>query len=894
MDFIRTLAHLVLRLIVVWVVDALSLLATDAILPGFTIRGDGSTPGLVIAAAAAFMLGLTNAVIRPVILILALPFGFFIVFAAGLVVNAVVLLITTRLMPGFQIDGLFTAVFGGIVISAVNTVLTSLITVDDQDSFYQGLVERLARRQPFKDDGQPGRGLVMAEIDGLSHGHIQKAVALGYMPTVRRLIQENNYRLSRVDCGLPSQTSACQAGIMFGDNDDIPAFRWFDKDRRKLYVSGKDAPEINARYSKGHGLMRGGSSINNMMAGDAEKSILTLANVTTGSPREKSRRADDIYLLMLNPYFFMRTMVLCFGDIAVEIWEGLQQRLRDETPRLNRLSHFYPILRAATTVFMREVAAYLAILDIIRGSPAIYLTWPGYDEVAHHSGPGSDDAFRTLQQFDRVIARFIDIIVRKGARPYELIVLSDHGQSYGATFHQRYGLELREFIEQHLPRGARVVQTSGGDDGTIAMSSMSAEMDNIQAQSAGGRVGRAVVKRGQALVQRSLEAQPSAAEIESAGVTVCGSGNLAQVYFDLQPRKLTLAELDAALPGLVGALASHAGIGFVVGYDDDLAPIAIGAGGRRNLRSGEVTGIDPLLPYASDLSPVELRSEQVRRVADFPHAGDLIVNSAVFPDGTVAAMEELIGNHGGLGGEQTDAFLLHPADLAVPETRNSTDLFALLNARRSLPMTRPDLAAQPPATEAVRPWALSNMRRGLSQVKTWLSRAARVLTLDRQAFRDIAADAYMLAPALLIILISELLISLNSADGFDPADFATRLVSFPLGILAAYGAARLLGGKASYTATLQVAGFAGSAYIFELLGFIPGIAAIGHFVAMAVAFFANWVGTAEAHRLHGWRTFVLPVVIVLVATASVVVVNILVAGAVFSLNPFARELGLAP
>ena len=41
-------------------------------------------------------------------------------------------------------------------------------------------------------------------------------------------------------------TSACQAGIMFGNNYDIPAYRWYDKSKQKLYVSADDATELNA------------------------------------------------------------------------------------------------------------------------------------------------------------------------------------------------------------------------------------------------------------------------------------------------------------------------------------------------------------------------------------------------------------------------------------------------------------------------------------------------------------------------------------------------------------------------------------------------------------------------------------------------------------------------
>ncbi len=183
-------------------------------------------------------------------------------------------------------------------------------------------------------------------------------------------------------------------------------------------------------------------------------------------------------------------------------------------------------------------------------------------------------------------------------------------------------------------------------------------------------------------------------------ITVCGSGNLGQIYFDLYPRRIKRNELDAAYPGLVdgaGAARRHrawwwwpmrAGV-----------PIALGKKGQRNLHTGQVTGDDPLKMYGDP----DFRAAQVRRVADFPHVGDIMVLSTVYPDGTVAAMEELIGSHGGMGGEQTDAFLFHPGDMPVPATSNSADVFAILNARRGTP------AAQIRAEDRRR-WRRTSMR----------------------------------------------------------------------------------------------------------------------------------------------------------------------------------------
>ena len=345
------------------------------------LGGANTGENLVISVAAALVLGLVNLLLRPIILLLSLPLGFFVVFGIGFLVNAITLLLTAYILPEFQVSGFLPAFIGGVILAAINTIITGVITIDDDDFFYQGLVERLATRQKFSTSDSPGQGLVMLEIDGLSFHHITKALQDGYMPTLKEMMDEEGYQLSRVDCGLPSQTSACQSGIMFGDNYDIPSFRWFDKEQNKLYVSSKDAAEINNRYANGTGLMRGGSSINNMMDGDAEKSLLTLANIRTGTDDEKKRRARDISLLMLNPYFFTRTLALLFGDAIREVFEYWRDVRRDVQPRLNRLHKGYPFMRAATTVFMRDISAYLATLDIIRGSPSIYLTWPGYDEV---------------------------------------------------------------------------------------------------------------------------------------------------------------------------------------------------------------------------------------------------------------------------------------------------------------------------------------------------------------------------------------------------------------------------------------------------------------------------------------------------------------------------------
>jgi uncharacterized membrane protein YvlD (DUF360 family) len=884
---IRHLLRILLRLLILWVVDTIAMAITIGLLPNVTITGV-STIGA--AAAAALLLAVINLFLRPIILLLALPLGFFVMFAAGFLVNAIAFLILARLIPGLEVGGLPSAFIAGLVFSLFNTIITSVITADDDDSFYQGVVERLAARQAYKEKDLTTRGLVMMEIDGLSYHHITKALNEGYMPTLKQMIDEEGYTLSRVDCGLPSQTSACQAGIMFGNNYDIPSFRWYDKDEQKLFVSGKDASILDGRYAKGQGLMRGGSSINNMLAGDAEKSILTASNFKTGTPEEKKRRADDIYLLALNPYFLMRVIVLFLGEVIVEIWQGWQQQRKKVEPRLDRLHKFYPFVRASMTVLMRDVSSYLLTLDIIRGAPSIYLTWPGYDEVAHHSGPWTSDAFKTLRQYDQVIARIKDIIERKAPRPYDLLILSDHGQSFGHTFLQRYGYSLKEFVEQNLPAGtqATVGQTSGGDDGTLQLASMAGELQNVQEQGVGGAAGKAIVKQAGKYADRATNAQLAAGELSApVSITVCGSGNLGQIYFDLYPRRITKPELDAAYPGLVDALVLHEGIGLAVVADENGVPIALGKNGQRNLHTNVVTGEDPLKMYGDP----DLRAAQVRRVADFPHVGDIMVLSTVYPDGTVAAMEELIGNHGGMGGEQTDAFLLHPDDMPVPATTNSADVFAILDARRGTPVAdiKPKKQAVVPQVDA---WMPSTWITGLKHGKVWIGRMLRTLVLDREAYRAVAHDPYMTGPALLIGLIGLVLSTITLNGTMSTVVIVTRLVDWPLAVLFLQLTARLLGGKASYTATFRVTGFAYFGYWLVALSGIPVVGPLLRTIGFILEFLGVWLGTAQAHELRGWRTLLLPVVLIVVVIVVSVIVTVLIAGAAITVESLMIDLGL--
>ena len=89
--------------------------------------------------------------------------------------------------------------------------------------------------------------------------------------------------------------------------------------------------------------------------------------------------------------------------------------------------------------------------------------------------------------------------------------------------------------------------------------------------------------------------------------------------------------------------------------------MVLGPNGTHYLADDLVEGEDPLEPFGPNAAL------HLRRVDTFPHCADLAINSTFWPDtGEVAAFEELVGSHGGMGGTQSHPFVLHPQVLAAP------------------------------------------------------------------------------------------------------------------------------------------------------------------------------------------------------------------------------------
>jgi uncharacterized membrane protein YvlD (DUF360 family) len=619
-----------LRVLVAWLTATATLLVAAWIVPGAHVVNFWS------ALAASVVIGILNALLPPVVAALRLPFMLVAGFLLVLVLDALMLLAADWVTDGdLSIDSFWSALAVALVASAASVVLDAVFGTNDDDTFTLRVIQRIARRSGERVHTDVP-GIVFLEIDGLALPVLQRAMRDGNAPHMARWLAEGSHRLAEWETDLSSQTGASQAGILLGSNEDIPAFRWVEKETATLMTCSAppDCAEIERRHATGIGLLAdGGASRGNLLSGEATHLILTVSRI------EAEKKANPGYrAFFANGFNVTRSLVLFGWEVILEWTASSRAIRRDVRPRGHR-GGIYPFMRAAMCVVVRDLIVYAVLTDMMKGRPAVYATFSSYDEVAHHSGLERGDTLEALRKLDQQFGR-IDRARRYAARPYEIVVLSDHGQTQGATFEQRNGYGLDDLVERSLAGGS-VTEIAGGD-----------EQDSM----VGHAIGEATGRSSEPTKKRSKN------DVSDKEVVVLGSGNLGLIYLMGERRRLTLEEIDAQHPELLPALRGHQHVGWLLVRSERHGAVALGAKGTHFLVDGRVEGEDPLAPFSPNAPRHLLRTD------GFPHVADIMVGSFYDPaldEG--CAFEELISFHGGIGGPQTRAFLLHPATLRLPD-----------------------------------------------------------------------------------------------------------------------------------------------------------------------------------------------------------------------------------
>jgi hypothetical protein len=467
--------------------------------------------------------------------------------------------------------------------------------------------------------------LVILHVDGLSAAALERALEASVMPATLRLIREEGYEIHRYRCGVPSTTPFAQAGILYGDNSEIPSFRWWDRQRRVAVQFGARSTfkKVADKYFDGsEPLTTGGACIAACYPAGAADDFGIAYHERTYGEEEHSRSAWRVVL----PYFLNPVRLadwaghaaLSIGRTAGEYVSTLRVGHRPAAP--------YVMSDALEEVFVHHLTRFAVEQAMREGYAPIYAGFYAYDEVAHAFGPDDAHAQRMLRHVDRTIGAIAQ--ARRDA--YELVVLSDHGQVPAARFDHLTGASLGEKVAGWMP-GFHVEELNGKKFGPP--------------------------------------------EDQAKGVVrLSFSGGLAHIYLADNDWRLTVDEVAARYPGLLAGVLGCDRIALVMARRKD-GDVFWAAG--RELHGADLD--DQLAPYDD---PALLRS-QLSRLNSFGTAGDLILFGA-FADGRQVNFENQLGGHGAIGGEQLHPFVLARRDwgLDTSKVRGAHELHPVLCALR--------------------------------------------------------------------------------------------------------------------------------------------------------------------------------------------------------------------
>ncbi|HUF30680.1 MAG TPA: alkaline phosphatase family protein, partial [Gemmatimonadaceae bacterium] len=348
--------------------------------------------------------------------------------------------------------------------------------------------------------------------------------------------------------------------------------------------------------------------------------------------------------------------------------------------RATHAEGIFPVLRVFTNVVVRELQTMAIVLDVNLGVPVIYSTFMQYDELGHHFGSSSRQALADLKRTDARIREIWRAIRGTSSRPYDLVILSDHGMtpavSYRVRFGESLGTTVRKILDGYRPDGREplAVHESRGEDTEYADMGPAA-LESVARSSYGrrhNRLGRALHR-----LRDWMRSRYGLREIifpekyrvdERHQVVVTYSSCLALVYFADVESQIGRREIaaDRRRAHLYAELLRHPGIGLLA--TRDAATVVLESRSGRARIEGDcvqvVSGQNPLAPYGQERYVVRA----VRDLVQQPNAGDIVIFGN-YDEYEIVSFDDQVGAHGSAGGDQMYPFLITPPELQVSEAR---------------------------------------------------------------------------------------------------------------------------------------------------------------------------------------------------------------------------------
>lgn len=480
-------------------------------------------------------------------------------------------------------------------------------------------------------------GILLLQIDGFARSQLERAVAKGHMPFLRKLLRKEGYELHSFYPGMPSTTPAVQAELYYGIRSAVPAFSFFDRARKRMGMMYYPdwAKDFEASYrEKAEGLLKGGSCWSNIYTGGAaqEESHFCAASIGFGDMWRTGKILNIFLFILLQFPASLRIAGMLISEIFVAAWDVIDGVRNGE--RLG-LEVGMAISRVFIGTGLRELVTIGGKVDVARGLPIVHINFLSYDEHAHRRGPGSRFAHWSLRDIDRAIKSLFRAAQRSRRRDYAVWIFSDHGQEKARSF----ALEVPGGVERVIRDCLELTKTDERNRRTRSQRRPSPEWFSRS-------------KRAQRRRERHGTVDTTLTESEQATFTVAAMGPVGHVYFaePMDPeRRLALAR----------KLVKEGRIPSVLVCDGSKTKVWVHAKGETSVPDG----VAPLLPHDPAIA-AELAND-LGIFCENPNTGDLILLGwSPWSEPWTFAPER--GAHGGPGPEETRGFVLLPGRTRLP------------------------------------------------------------------------------------------------------------------------------------------------------------------------------------------------------------------------------------
>ncbi len=477
------------------------------------------------------------------------------------------------------------------------------------------------------------KGLLILHIDGLSFKALERALEKNYMPFTKKLLQNEEYEMLSYRCGIPSTTPFVQAGIIYGDNQEIPSFNWWDKQSGLNVHFGLQSSFGNVAhkyFSHTKSLAGYGACIGTCFPGKAKETFALAYRRRIADGSSKTMRRALLFHWIRNPFHIIDWLYNCslvllklFIEVIFATFQGRKIPLK------------YLAGNLMNEFFLHHLTRYATMLAMKNNYPVIYAAFYAYDEVSHAFGPEDPFTEKTLFQVDKTIQYltkrrtaegylpnklllFFGLKPRFTQREYEVIVLSDHGQIPTVNFKTKNGKQVHEIIGEFLPNYIITDKT-----GTTHKNN-----DRFDGH-----------------------------------IFITYSGGLAHLYFTDISWRLKYKEIQKYFPKLLSNILTIKEIEGVMMKNEK--GIVFLTKNKKFYITKKLT--KETKQFLQKFDNPEILAKQLQFLNSFERAGDIILFGK-YDKNTQINFEVQSGGHGGIGGEQMFPFILARKQWKIPDT----------------------------------------------------------------------------------------------------------------------------------------------------------------------------------------------------------------------------------